>query len=70
MLPLLLPAWPALPENRAANIGLRASGMLTADSAGNQPGILPEEHKQVTRILGIRSGSRPRLGYADNACGV
>jgi hypothetical protein len=38
MSPLLLPAWSALPENRAANFGLRASGMLTAVSAGSQPG--------------------------------
>ena len=37
MLPLMLPASRALPESRAANFGLRASGMLTAASAGSQP---------------------------------
>ena len=41
-----------------------------------QPEISPatlafyRKHKQVTRILGIRSGSRPRLGYADDARGI
>jgi len=41
-----------------------------AENIAGNAGILVEEYKQVTRILGIRSGSRPRLGYADDARGV
>ena len=41
-----------------------------AENIAGNAGILVEEYKQVTRILGIRSGSRPCLSYADHTRGV
>ena len=41
-----------------------------AENIAGNAGILVEEYKQVTRILGIRSGSRPRLGHANDARGI
>ena len=42
-----------------------AAGIIAGNAC-----VLPEKHEQVGRILGIRSGSRPRLGYANDARGI